>query len=61
MIDAIYNYREISPAIATGGQPDEHQLHGKSEAGYEVVINLGLAGAEYSVPNEKQLVESKGI
>lgn len=61
MIETIYNFRKISPTIATGGQPDEHQLDDISEEGFEVVINLGLAGAEYSVPNERQLLESKGI
>ena len=61
MIDAIYNYREISSALATGGQPDEHQLHDIAEAGYEVVINLGLVGAGYSVTNEQELIESKGM
>jgi len=61
MIDAIYNYREISSCLATSGQPDSNQLLQISKAGYEVVINLGLLDAEYSVPNEKELIESNGM
>ena len=61
MIDSIYNYKQVSPNLATGGQPDENQLHELSRAGYDIVINLGLAGTEYSIHNEKEIIESYGM
>ena len=61
MIDSIYNYKKISPYLATGGQPNENQLHELSRLGYETVINLGLPGTEYSIHNEKEIIESYGM
>lgn len=61
MIKSIYNYKQFSPNLTTGGQPDENELHEIGRAGYEVVINLGLDGTEYSVQNEKEIIESYGI
>ncbi|MCW8932582.1 MAG: protein tyrosine phosphatase family protein [Gammaproteobacteria bacterium] len=56
MIESIYNFKKISSLIATAGQPDEDELHDIAQAGYEVVINLGLHDAEYSIPNEKKIL-----
>ena len=61
MVESIYNFKRISPDLATGGQPDENELHELSKAGFEVVINLGLADAEYSIPDEKEILEHHGI
>ena len=60
MIKSIYNYKQFSPNLTTGGQPNENELHQIGRAGYEVVINLGLDGTEYSVQNEKEIIESYG-
>ena len=60
LANSIYNFRQITSTLATGGQPDADQLSNLLDAGYEVVINLGLANAEYSLPDERQLIESKG-
>ena len=61
MIEAISNFKWLLPLLATGGQPDDIQLLKLSKEGFDAVINLGLADAEYAVPNEKQLIESQGI
>ena len=61
MIESIYNFRQFSPNLATAGQPNENELHQIGKAGYEVVINLGLDKSEYSVRNEKKIIESYGI
>jgi uncharacterized protein (TIGR01244 family) len=60
-IEAIYNYRPLSEQLATAGQPTEEQLAAIARAGYEVVINLGLSGERYSLPDERGLVESLGL
>lgn len=57
----LYNYRRISPEIATSGQPTEAQFEAISAQGIEVVINLGLADADYALPDERGLVESLGM
>lgn len=51
----------LSEGIATSGQPGEVELLQIAEAGYEVVINLGLSNAEYSVKNEERVLKSKGV
>ena len=61
MIESIYNYNKISSLWATGGQPDEDELHAIGQAGFEVVINLGLDKAEYSIPEEKNILALYGI
>jgi len=61
LIDTVYNFKRLSPLIATGGQPNENQLQNLSVENYIAGINLGLDSAEYAVANEKQLVENQGI
>lgn len=56
MLESIYNYRKITSTLATGGQPDEGELHEIGQAGFEAVINLGLDNEEYSVLNEKDIL-----
>jgi len=61
MLEHIFNFRQIDPLLATAGQPDEAQLYDIGRAGYEVVINLGLAETDYAVANERAIVESQGL
>ena len=60
-LSSIYNYRRVSERVATGGQPTEEQLAAVAEAGCTTVINLGLHGTEYALPDERGLVESLGM
>lgn len=60
-LQAIYQYRELSDTIATAGQPSAAQLKDVAQAGFEVVINLGLANADYSLEDEGTLAESLGV
>ena len=60
-IQEIRNYYCLSTLIATAGQPTESQLAAVARAGYQVVINLGLTGEQYSLPDEQGLVQSLGI
>ena len=59
--NSIYNYKLLTEGIATSGQPTEDELIYISNAGYSVVINLGLHNAEYSVKNESSFFKSKNI
>jgi protein tyrosine phosphatase (PTP) superfamily phosphohydrolase (DUF442 family) len=57
----LYNYRRISSEIATSGQPTETQFHLIAAQEIQVVINLGLADADYSLPDERGLAQSLGM
>lgn len=52
---------EVTPRIATAGQPDLAQLEAVADRGYEVVINLGLSDADYALENEAAWVEQLGM
>jgi len=58
---SIYKYKLLTEGIATSGQPTEDELIYISNAGYSVVINLGLHNAEYSVKNESLFFKTKNI
>jgi protein tyrosine phosphatase (PTP) superfamily phosphohydrolase (DUF442 family) len=55
------HYRQISPEIATSGQPTEAQFEVIAAQGIQVIINLGLADADYALPDERGLVQSLGM
>jgi len=57
----IYNYRRLTDRLATAGQPTEAELVALARAGYEVVVNLALHDAEYSLPDERETVEALGM
>jgi len=57
----IYNFRWRAPDLATGGQPLEAELRAVAAAQFEVVINLALLDAEYSLADEPGLVRSLGM
>ena len=60
-LQGIYNYRRLTDLIATAGQPSEEELAAVAHAGFEVVVNLALHNAEYSLPDECRTVESLGM
>ncbi|HEY9827960.1 MAG TPA: protein tyrosine phosphatase family protein [Stenomitos sp.] len=55
------DYRRLSETVCTSGQPTQMQLQQVASQGIEVVINLGLAEADYALPNEGAWVESLGL
>jgi protein tyrosine phosphatase (PTP) superfamily phosphohydrolase (DUF442 family) len=62
MIDSIYNYRQVTPLLASSGQPDEQELAAIAAAGYRLVINLALHDdARYSLADEAGTVASLGM
>jgi uncharacterized protein (TIGR01244 family) len=61
MIESIYNFLRLSENIATSGQPTKEQLKEIGQAGYEVVINLGLTESDYALEDEEGLVRDLGM
>ncbi len=61
VLQGIYNYRKLTDLITTAGQPSEEELVAVAHAGFEIVVNLALHDAEYSLPDERKIVESLGM
>ena len=61
VLEEIYNFRWRTPDLATGGQPLEVELRAVAAAQFEVVINLALLDAEYSLADEPGLVRALGM
>ncbi len=57
----IYNFHQVSDALACAGQPREGQLASIAQDGYEVIINLGLADGKYALADEAASVKSLGL
>jgi uncharacterized protein (TIGR01244 family) len=57
----IYNYRQLSNRLASSGQPDEEEFGAIARADFQVVINLGLSGEYYSLPDERRTVRALGM
>lgn len=60
-ITEIKNFIQIQDQLATAGQPTMYQLESLADAGYQVVINLGLYDTDYALGNEKVWVEQLGM
>jgi uncharacterized protein (TIGR01244 family) len=62
MLEDIYNYRQVTPDLATSGQPDESELAAIAAAGYTVVINLALHdNPRYALADEAGSVTALGM
>ena len=60
-VQGIANYRWVSEGIGSSGQPSEAELEAVARSGYQVVINLGLVGEDYSLPDERGAVTALGL
>lgn len=60
-LNTIYNFLSLSAKLATSGQPLEEELEYISKAGFEVVINLALSDADYSLADEEGSVTKLGM
>ncbi len=62
MLTDIKNFYRISEMLSSAGQPKEEQLRFIKDAGFDVVINLGLLNQpEYSLRDEAGSVKSLGM
>jgi protein tyrosine phosphatase (PTP) superfamily phosphohydrolase (DUF442 family) len=60
-IEDIRNFVPVSDNLATGGQPSEQQVQEVAQAGFQVVVNLGLLDPRYCLADEAGLVKSLGL
>lgn len=60
-LHSVRNFRRLAPDLITGGQPSEEQLALAASAGAQVVINLALHDAPYSLSDERATVEGLGM
>ena len=51
----------LSDALASAGQPSEHQLAEVAAAGFSIVINLGLDDPSYALADEAGSVRGLGM
>ena len=55
------NYFQITPDIATSGQPMADQFADIAAAGYDTVINLAMYNSERAIPEEGGVVTEQGM
>ena len=60
-LNTIYNFLRLSAKLVTSGQPLEEELEYISKAGFEVVINLALSDADYSLADEEGSATKLGM
>jgi protein tyrosine phosphatase (PTP) superfamily phosphohydrolase (DUF442 family) len=57
----ILNYYPVSGNLATSGQPNRGQFKEIADAGYEIVINLGMPDHKDSICDEGGIISSLGM
>lgn len=57
-LEHIKNFMSVTSKLATAGQPSETQLKEIADAGFEVIINLGLLDPKYCLSDEAGLIQS---
>jgi protein tyrosine phosphatase (PTP) superfamily phosphohydrolase (DUF442 family) len=60
-LDDIRNFVAVSDSLGTAGQPSEAQLREVADAGFQVVVNLGLLDPRYCLADEAGTVEGLGL
>ena len=60
-LSEIYNFLPIDNRWATAGQPTAEQFLAIAQAGYEVVINLGMPDSPRALADEAPLVTAQGL
>lgn len=62
VVNAIFNYRQAGPRLATSGQPREEELAAIAAAGYGVIVNLALHDdPRYALADEAASVRALGL
>ena len=60
-VHSIRAYLPLSDHIGTGGQPTAEQFDALRDSGYEIVINLALPTSTYALPDERGVVDARGM
>ena len=58
---SIYNYKHLTERLASSGQPTEDEIDTIINAGYNIVINLGLHNTDYSINNEASTFQENNV
>lgn len=61
MLDRITNYIQLTPTIATSGQPTVPQFSWIADAGYRCVINLAMPDSDDAIATEGRIVTELGM
>jgi protein tyrosine phosphatase (PTP) superfamily phosphohydrolase (DUF442 family) len=61
MPPSIKNILPVTDRLSTAGQPSADAFSALRAEGFERVINLGLLGQAYSLPDEQALVQAAGM
>jgi uncharacterized protein (TIGR01244 family) len=59
--DAIPNYQQASPGVATAGQPSAETLPKLKALGFRTVVNLRTPGEDPIVEKEREAVTAQGL
>lgn len=60
-LENIKNFMSVTSNMATSGQPSETQLQEIADAGFDVIINLGLLDPKYCLSDEAGLIKSLAL
>jgi len=60
-LENIKNFMSVTSKLATAGQPSQSQLKEIDDAGFEVIINLGLLDSKCCISDEAGLIQSFGL
>jgi protein tyrosine phosphatase (PTP) superfamily phosphohydrolase (DUF442 family) len=60
-LEHLPNFLQITDSLATAGQPSREQFAEIKNAGYELVINLGLLESPGALPDERKVVTENGM
>ena len=58
---SIQNFLQLSPTLATAGQPAREQFAAVKQAGFDAVINLATSQSWDAIPDEAALWQGLGI
>ena len=60
-LEQIPNFVPINDNLVTAGQPSREQFADIKNAGYELVINIGLLESPGALPDERKVVAEQGM
>ena len=60
-LEQIYNFIQISEALATSGQPTDAQMGEIAAAGYKIIVNLALPTSDNALKDEAATVRALGM
>lgn len=60
-VENILNFVQLTPRVATSGQPKADEFHAIAAAGYRAVINLALPTSDNAVAGEAEIVTKLGL